>query len=294
MDELNSPHTGVLGRMPSVLSNGTASYLLPVGDARLPIDQYLGAHVSLSPTGRIFCLNCGRKTSRSFAQGHCYPCFTSLARCDLCIMKPETCHFEQGTCREPEWGLTHCFAPHLVYLSNASGPKVGITKPGQVPVRWIDQGASQALVIFRVATRYQSGLVEALLRERVSDRTQWQKMLKGAPLPVDLPALRDSLMDELGENIDALINRFAPGEIQPVNESVWSLEFPVSTWPEKVKAWNLDRHDRVEGVLQGIKGQYLLLDTGVINIRKFGGYEVTLDIEPIAGHAAPATDDLFS
>jgi hypothetical protein len=33
-------------------------------------------------------------------------------------------------------------------------------------------------------------------------------------------------------------------------------------------------HPQVTGVLQGIKGQYLILDTGVLNLRKFGGYEI--------------------
>jgi hypothetical protein len=65
-------------------------------------------------------------------------------------MKPETCHYHLGTCREPDWAQNHCFRPHIVYLANSSGVKVGITRKTQIPTRWLDQGASQALPIFEV------------------------------------------------------------------------------------------------------------------------------------------------
>ena len=39
-----------------------------------------------------------------------------------------------------------------------------------------------------------------------------------------------------------------------------------------------DRYQEIRGVLNGIKGQYLLLSSGVLNIRKFGGYEVTFEV----------------
>jgi hypothetical protein len=52
------------------------------------------------------------------------------------------------------------------------------------------------------------------------------------------------------------------------------INFPVLEFPEKVKSLNFDKQPTVEGVLQGIKGQYLILDTGVINIRKFTAYNV--------------------
>jgi hypothetical protein len=41
-----------------------------------------------------------------------------------------------------------------------------------------------------------------------------------------------------------------------------------------VVSHNFDKQPLVEGVLQGVKGQYLILDSGVINLRKFTGYEI--------------------
>ena len=65
---------------------------------------------------------------------------------------------------------------HYVYLANSSGLKVGITRHTQLPTRWIDQGASQALPIFKVRTRLQSGLVETALAEFISDKTNWRAL----------------------------------------------------------------------------------------------------------------------
>ena len=54
------------------------------------------------------------------------------------------------------------------------------------------------------------------------------------------------------------------------------LVYPVEQYPEKVKSHNLDKTPVIRGKLQGIKGQYLILDTGVINIRKYSGYELRI------------------
>ena len=61
------------------------------------------------------------------------------------------------------------------------------------------------------------------------------------------------------------------------HQKVVEINFPVLQFPEKVKSLNFDKQPIVEGVLQGIKGQYLMFDTGVLNIRKFGGYHVHLE-----------------
>ena len=56
------------------------------------------------------------------------------------------------------------------------------------------------------------------------------------------------------------------------------IHFPVDSYPVKIKSFNFDKNPEVSGVLHGIKGQYLLLDIGVINIRKFTGYEVAFSM----------------
>jgi hypothetical protein len=146
-----------------------------------------------------------------------------------------------------------------------------------VPTRWIDQGASQALPIFRVSTRLLSGKLEVILRDQVSDRTDWRRMLKGEPEAIDLAELRDSLFEQLAEPIAQLISTEEEGAIEalPSGETV-NISYPVLEYPEKVSALNFDKTHEIHGRLMGIKGQYLILDKGVINIRKFGGYYVKL------------------
>lgn len=250
-------------------------YDLCLGENKIPLNSLIGKQITFKYTGRIFCVHCNRITKKSFNQGYCYPCFISLAQCDMCILKPETCHFAKGTCREPEWGEAFCFQPHIVYLANSSGLKVGITRHTQIPTRWIDQGAVQALPIYKVASRYLAGLVEVIFAKKVSDKTSWQQMLKSQAQPVDLVSKRDELVALCQPELEQLCNRFAQSDIEYTpNEQTVNIEFPVSCYPSKINSFNLDKNPLVSGVLQGIKGQYLLLDTGVINMRKFSGYEL--------------------
>ena len=254
-------------------------YSLPVGDERVALNRHIGGNLRIGYQGEINCVSCGRKTSKSYAQGHCYPCFISLAECDMCILKPETCHFAAGTCREPEWAQAHCMQPHYVYLANSSGIKVGITRGSQIPTRWIDQGASQALPIFRVGTRYQSGLLEVVIKNHISDRTDWRKMLRGDPEPVDLEGLRDELADRCEAEIERLRHDFGEGVIEFLPaEAVVDIHYPVVEYPHKIRSFNLLKQTNIEGTLLGIKGQYLILDTGVLNVRNHSGYKIDVHL----------------
>lgn len=265
---------GSLQKMTTQLAE-TVTYRLPVGDAELDLNPLLGQPVQLRHSGRIFCVHCQKKTNKSFNQGYCYPCFIKLAQCDMCIMKPETCHYAAGTCREPSWGEAFCFQPHIVYLANSSGIKVGITRHSQTPTRWIDQGAVQAIPVFRVASRQLSGLIEVALAEHVSDKTSWQQMLKNNVQALDMPVLRDELLAKCAASLTAITEQFGSEALEFLADAeTVSIKYPVLQYPTKVKSFNLDKDPLVSGVLQGIKGQYLLLDSGVINIRKFSGYEV--------------------
>ena len=163
---------GRLRKMP--VASAPVSYTLTVGDTKLPLQDFLGKTVQIDFDGVIRCIHCDRKTNKSFNQGYCFPCFRKLAACDSCIMSPEKCHYHEGTCREPEWGETHCMTEHVVYLANSSGLKVGITRASQVPTRWIDQGAVEAIAMMRVATRQLAGFVEVACKQHVADRTNWR------------------------------------------------------------------------------------------------------------------------
>ncbi|MND52906.1 hypothetical protein D3C80_439310 [compost metagenome] len=267
---------GALSKM-SVRLETPVQYGFRLDETEIAANALIGRQLRLEFLGAIHCTHCGRKTKKSFSQGYCYPCFTKLAQCDSCIVSPEKCHFEQGTCREPEWGERFCMTDHVVYLANSSGVKVGITRASQVPVRWIDQGAIQALPIMRVATRQQSGLVEDLLRSQVADRTNWRTMLKGEAPALDLVAIRDQLFDSCADGLRVLQERFGLQAIQPVSDILpIEINYPVDAYPTKVVSFDLDKTPVVEGTLRGIKGQYLILDTGVINLRKYTAYQLAI------------------
>ena len=261
--------TGNIQKMHTTLEQGNAIYQLPIGNEIVTMNTLVGQEISLTFNGTITCSNCGVITKKSYSQGYCYPCCRDLARCDLCIMKPETCHHHLGTCREPLWGLDNCFSSHVIYLANSSGIKVGITRKGNVPSRWIDQGAVQALPILEVDTRLKSGQIEVALKAFVSDKTNWRKMLKNEVNEVDLVATKQQLLAEVANLITEL------GAITLGDEAI-KINYPVLEYPSKIISLNLDKMPEISGTLQGIKGQYLLLTTGVFNIRKFSSYNITL------------------
>ena len=253
-------------------------YHLPIGEKLIHLNPLIGKKVRLEHLGRIECLNCGKATKKSYSQGYCYVCMTKLARCDTCIMSPEKCHFDKGTCREPEWAEEFCMTDHVVYLANSSGIKVGITRSNQMPTRWIDQGAIQALPIFRVANRKLSGLVEVAFKEFVADKTNWRKMLKNEVSPLDLYKEKDRLVELANASVGNLIDKFGADSIRLIHDAeVLEFDYPVTEYPTKVSSYNLDKTPTVEGTLVGIKGQYLIFEDGVINLRKYTSYNLSLD-----------------
>ena len=269
-----------LHKMHTALDNqGIAAYTLDTHEGAITVNDLLGKQVTLSFLGEIHCIACGRKTKKSFNQGYCFPCVRTLARCDTCIVKPELCHYDQGTCREPEWGLEHCFQPHYVYLANTGGIKVGITRGSNIPSRWIDQGAANALPVFRVSRRLIAGLVEVAFKSHVSDKTSWQSMLKAAAPPKDLPGARNSLAGSIGEELAQISQQYGEECLEYLPEAAeHPIAYPVLEYPQKVSSFNLDKQAAIEGSLLGIKGQYLIFDTGVINLRKFSGYHCQLSV----------------
>jgi hypothetical protein len=270
---------GNLKKMRSSLNTetGEVTYSLPVGNQYLELNPIIGQRLSLQFTGEINCLHCDKKTKKSFSQGYCFPCMKKLAACDMCIMKPETCHYAEGTCREPEWGEANCMIDHFVYLSNTSGLKVGITRHSQVPTRWIDQGATQALKIAKVTTRQLSGLVEVSLAKLVADKTNWRAMLKGNNEPIDLKEQAANLLPQIENELAQVKLEFGVDAVTLLNDEVTEINYPVLEFPTKIASHNFDKNPLVEGVLMGIKGQYLIFDTGVINVRKFTSYNVEVN-----------------
>lgn len=244
----------------------------------LCLNDYLGKEITLNFTGTINCINpeCRVLVKKTYNQGYCFPCSQKLASCDMCILKPELCHYHHGSCREPEWGEQHCLQDHVVYLANSSGLKVGITRVKNIPSRFMDQGATQALPILKVSERLQSGLIEVAIKGLdFNDKTDWRKMLKGINGEVDLLAKREELLPQLEHILADSKKQFGGDSVEVLHDqAVLNFEYPVLEHPEKVSSKNFDKDPHVYGVLKGIKGQYLIFDTGVINLRKFAGYEV--------------------
>ena len=272
---------GVLRAMRAELA-APINYALLLGDAVVPLNPLLGRYVRIRFEGKIDCRNCGVATAKSYGEGYCYPCFKTLARCDLCVVSPSRCHYAAGTCREPAWGDAYCMQEHLVYIANSAGAKVGITKRANLPGRWIDQGATQALVIVQTQTRHQAGCVEAALSRYISDRTDWRALIKRGAPPLDLRDIAARLRETARVELAALDTRF-PGALAWVDQTPAAFEYPVTRYASRARVLSLGGRAELGGLLLGIKGQYLMFDTGVFNVRRHCSYhvEVALTTEPV-------------
>ena len=260
------------------LKEGVAWYHLILEEESISLNDKIGQEIALQFENIILCVNCRNKTPKSYGNGYCGRCFASLPECDLCILKPELCHYHKGTCRDASWGEKHCMMPHIVYLANSSEIKVGITRQSHVPTRWIDQGAIQGLPILRVSSRLQSGFFEKLLAETVPDKTNWRTMLSDNIPPLDLKEERERIFALCGEGLEELEEKFGEDQIEYLDdENVTSISYPVRQYPQKIKSLTFDRTSLIKGTLWGIKGQYLILDCGVFNIRRASGHRVTLN-----------------
>lgn len=256
-------YTGMIRDLLARLGDGTVTYSLLLDEQEIPLNPLIGRRICLHFTGERRCIYCGRKASKLFNHGSCWPCFQRLAINDICQVKPSLCHYE--TCREPEWGDANCMIPTYVYLAKSSDIKVGITR--SLPGRWLDQGAVEAVPIARVPNRKMAGDLELYLMQYLPDKTNWRKMLKGDVTQDDLREVRRRVLDLI------------PDEFHPYvlpDEEVRHFTYPLEQPPARITSHDLEKGD-AEGVLLGIKGSYLVLDSGVLNVPKFAGYLVALD-----------------
>lgn len=244
-------------------------YFLVFENDFINMNQVLGKEVQIDFI-KFQCLNCG-KDLPIYRQGFCKSCFFETPLAGDWIMKPElsTAHLDKED-RDLEFEKKMQLQPHIVYLANSSNVKVGVTRKSQVPTRWIDQGAHEAIEIMEVPNRYLAGITEVALKEHVSDKTSWQKMLKNDIEDVDLVEWRNKLKSSIPEET---IDYFLDDQKETL------LKFPVQQYPEKVKSLNLDKIPSYKGVLKGIKGQYLIFgDNTVFNVRGSEGYYVGINI----------------
>ncbi len=262
-------YAGNLFKMPAEFGS-PIRYTLTLGSDEIAMNDLLGQKMNIRFDGQINCIACGRLTKKAFGQGFCYPCFANAPENAECIVRPELCEGHLGRGRDPEWELKHHVRPHYVYLALSSGLKVGITRGTQIPTRWIDQGASAAIILAEVPYRRLSGEIEVALKAHYNDKTNWQRMLKNEVLDDDLLVKKAEAKAYLPDELKRYVTD---------DEQIWSLEFPSLDTPKKVKSVRLEKQPELEGVLTGIKGQYLILDNlNVINIRNHAGYHVSLTL----------------
>lgn len=261
-------YEGVLTKMQTEIGNPIQYYLV-FENSFLNVNQLIGKETEIVFQG-YQCLNCG-KQKKIFRQGFCYDCFMSSAAVGDWIMKPElsTAHLDLED-RDLVYEKKVQLQPHIVYLALSSEVKVGVTRKTQVPTRWIDQGAVQAVPIVEVPNRYLAGISEVALKSHFADKTAWQKMLKNDILSTDLLIERKKAYQWL------------PDEVKPYfadDQQVLDLHYPVLHYPKKISSINLDKVPSFSGKVAGIKGQYLLFEDGtVFNVRSNEGYVVRISI----------------
>ncbi|UZH56205.1 DUF2797 domain-containing protein [Salinimicrobium tongyeongense] len=262
-------YEGVLKKMKTELAETVQYYLIFEQDF-LNVNQVLDKRIAINFLN-YECLGCGKK-KKVFANGVCYNCFMELPEMGEWVIRPELskAHLDQEH-RDLEFEKRVQLQPHVVYLANSSNVKVGVTRKTEIPTRWIDQGAHEAIEVVEVPNRYLAGITEVALKEHLSDKTNWRSMLTNDLKDLDLAAIRDNMRQYLPEEVQ---------DYYLANSTELEIKFPVLDYPAKCKSLNLAKTSFYEGVLKGIKGQYLIFEDGMVfNVRKHEGFNVNLSLK---------------
>lgn len=262
-------YEGVLTKMKTELAETVQYYLIFEQDF-INMNQVLDKRLSINFLN-YECTAC-RKRKKVFANGVCYNCFMALPGMGEWVIRPELskAHLDQED-RDLEYERAAQLQPHIVYLANSSNVKVGVTRKSEIPTRWIDQGAHEAIEVVEVPNRYLAGITEVALKEHLSDKTNWRSMLTNDLKDLDLAGIREDM------------KQYLPAEVADyylANSQELEIKFPVIAYPAKCKTLNLAKMPFYEGVLKGIKGQYLIFEDGMVfNVRKHEGFNVSLSLK---------------
>ena len=232
----------------------------------ISMNELIGNDIEIFWTGKVKCF-CNKLVKSFYRQNFCYNCYWTLPQASQSIFKPELCTAHLGIEeRDLEWEKKFQLVPHYVYLANSTGIKVGITRKSQIFTRWMDQGASQAIIFAEVPNRRLSGEIEVILKSEISDKTNWRKMLSGNPDDVNLVDWKNKLSRLLSDDLRKYVHD---------DDTVNIINYPVEKYPTKIKSLKLVKNNLISGKLSGIKGQYLIFDGGeVFNVRSHEGYIV--------------------
>lgn len=262
-------YQGVLKKMMTA-NEDVVQYYLDMDADFLNMNQLLDREISMTFV-KFECLNCGLE-KQIYRQGFCQSCFFETPSAGDWIMRPELSKAHLGIeDRDLEFEKKMQLKPHIVYLANSSNVKVGVTRKSQVPTRWIDQGAHEAIEIVEVPNRYLAGITEVALKEHVADKTNWRKMLTNNNEDVDLLEHKEMLAQYIPEEAKEYFLKSTTDTLK--------INFPVNQYPEKVKSLNLLKTPTYTGVLKGVKGQYLIFeDNTVFNVRANEGLVVSIEV----------------
>lgn len=271
-----------LAKMPTYY-DGEAHYLLKADEDFIALNRLIGRQISVEFLNQKFCAGCGQEFAELFRMGFCKNCFFTRPEAGESIIRPELSRAHLGEeDRDLAFEKGYQLQPHIVYLANSGGLKVGVTRGRQQWHRWMDQGASYALIFAETENRYQAGQIEVALKEFIGDKTPWQRMLKNQVEAIDLPAEKERLAAELDKDLSQWVSGH-----KEVNE----IHYPVRQYPEKVKSLNLNKNGSITAKLQGIKGQYWIMEGGnVLNVRSHTGFRVRLSLPASSATAKDATD----
>ena len=262
----------------SLSESGEAQYVLPLFEnldsvGELNMNECVGQKIRIAATGDIRCILHGEKLNKTFGEGLCWNGFQDSSNASPCIIHPELCKAHEGVALrgDMEWERDNHLIPHIVYLSFTSGVKVGVTSERNLLSRWIDQGARQGLIFARVPYRQLAGEFEVMLKEHVSDKSNWKGMLQPSfTEETSLLKVKENLLFEIPDAFQDFIDD---------EDKVWDIQFPCEERPVNPKTWKLAPDNIYEGKLKGIVGQYLILENQqVFNVRSHAGHEIDIEI----------------
>jgi hypothetical protein len=258
-----------LSKMPAWQEEEKVQYLLKADEDFIKLNKFIDRRITIEFLNIKHCSNCGNQFADLFRMGFCKNCFFTSPQAGESIIRPELSKAHLGIeDRDLEFEKGYQLQEHIVYLANGGDLKVGVTRAEQMQNRWIDQGASQAIVFARTENRFQAGEIEVALKEFIGDKTPWRKMLKNEIPAIDLVAEKEKLGEKLSSNLAQFL-------VREENE-VYEFDYPVGEWPTKVTTLNLDKQAKVEAILKGVRGQYLLFEGGLVfNVRAHSGFRVS-------------------
>lgn len=245
-------------------------YYLKIGENELFVNSLIGEKIKISYKNRINCIGCNAITTKSFHQGYCYSCFTTIPQCDLGVLFPEKDMSHLGISRDMAWAKENSLIDHYVYIAFTGDLKVGVTRHTQIPARWIDQGAIMAIKLAKTPYRHLAGVIETEMKNYISDKTDWSKMLKTEFSNADLIKEKNRLAEVMSVENKKYLTR---------DNSITEINYPYHYNLEKFSNISFEKSNEVEGNLSGIKGQYLIFEDGkVFNIRRHNGYFVEIEV----------------